>query len=123
MHITGNATTRAVTGFPARNPGSSFASVCDTFCISRTLMEFTRVARISDALLLSAPVLNQGPSPPPALPDFLSITGLCATPGRFTLTVTGLRLIAMTDHAIGLPVLRAFPLCACCRHHPGTAHT
>ena len=80
MHITGNATTRAVTGFPARNPGSSFASVCDTFCISRTLMEFTRVARISDALLVAAPVLNQGSFPPPALPDFLSITGLCATP-------------------------------------------
>jgi len=80
MHITDNATTWEVTGFRARKSGSSFASVCDTFCISRTLMEFTRVARISDALLLSAPVLNQGPSPPPALPDFLSITGLYATP-------------------------------------------
>jgi hypothetical protein len=27
------------------------------------------------------------------------------------LTVTGLRLVATTDHAIGLPVLRAFPSC------------
>ena len=38
-----------------------------------------------------------------------------------SLTVTGLRLVATTDHTIGLPVLRAFPLCACCRHYPGTA--
>jgi hypothetical protein len=38
-----------------------------------------------------------------------------------SLTVTGLRLVAATDHAIGVPVLRACPLCACCRHYPGTA--
>ena len=37
------------------------------------------------------------------------------------LTVTGLRLVVTTDHAIGLPVLRAFSLCTCCRYYPGTA--
>jgi hypothetical protein len=38
-----------------------------------------------------------------------------------SLTVTGLRLVVTTDHAIGLPVLRALSLCACCRHYPGAA--
>jgi hypothetical protein len=41
-----------------------------------------RVAPISRASPLSAPVLNQGPFPPPALPGFLSTTGLSATPSR-----------------------------------------
>ena len=40
-----------------------------------------------------------------------------AAPG---LSLTGVRL-AIPDHATGLPVLRAPPLCACCRHYPGTA--
>lgn len=35
-------------------------------------------------------------------------------------SLTGFRL-AIPDHAMGLPVLHAFPLCTCCRHYPGTA--
>ena len=58
LHITANATTWVITGFPDRIPGSSFTSACDTFCSSRTLMEFTRVSPISCALPLSVPVLN-----------------------------------------------------------------
>ncbi len=42
----------------------------------------SRVAPISRALLLSVPVLNQGPFPPPALPGFPGTTGLSATPQR-----------------------------------------
>src|SRR5262249_8026639 len=38
-----------------------------------------------------------------------------------SLTVTGLRLVGTTDHAIGLPVLRALSLCTCPRHYPGAA--
>ena len=38
-----------------------------------------------------------------------------------SLTVTGLRLVVTTDHATGLPVLRALSLCTCCRHYPGAA--
>jgi len=38
-----------------------------------------------------------------------------------SLAVTGLRLVATTDHAIGLPVLRSLSLCTCCRHYPGAA--
>ena len=36
------------------------------------------------------------------------------------LSLTGVRLI-IPDHAMGLPVLRALPLCTCCRHYPGAA--
>jgi hypothetical protein len=35
-------------------------------------------------------------------------------------SLTGVRLI-IADPAAGLPVLRALPLCTCCRHYPGTA--
>ena len=58
LHITANVTTWVDIRFPDRNPGSSFASACGAFRCSRTLPEFTRVAPISCALLLSAPVLN-----------------------------------------------------------------
>ena len=36
------------------------------------------------------------------------------------LSLTGVRLVIL-HHAKGLPVLRASPLCTCCRHYPGTA--
>ena len=35
------------------------------------------------------------------------------------LSLTGVRLVIL-HHVKGLPVLRAFPLCTCCRHYPGT---
>jgi hypothetical protein len=36
------------------------------------------------------------------------------------LSLAGVRLI-IPDHASGFPVLRALPLCTCCRHYPGAA--
>jgi hypothetical protein len=39
------------------------------------------------------------------------------TPGP---SLAGVRLV-IADHVVGLPVLRALPLCACCRHYPGAA--
>jgi hypothetical protein len=36
------------------------------------------------------------------------------------LSLAGVQLV-ITDHAMGLPVLRALSLCACCRHYPGAA--
>jgi len=53
-------------------------------CISQLLelSEFCRVAPISTPSSLPAPSLNQGPFPPPALPSFVSTTGLSATPSR-----------------------------------------
>ena len=36
------------------------------------------------------------------------------------LSLAGVRLV-IADHAKGLPVLRAHPLCTCCRHYPGAA--
>ena len=55
-------------------------------CISQLLelTEFCRVAPISTPSSLPAPSLNQGPFPPPALPSFVSTTGLSATPSRPT---------------------------------------
>jgi hypothetical protein len=35
-------------------------------------------------------------------------------------SLTSFRLV-IPDHAMGLPVLRALSLCACCRHYPGAA--
>ena len=58
LHTTANATTWVVIHFPDRNPDSSFASACGTFRSSRTLPELPRVAPISSASPLSAPVLN-----------------------------------------------------------------
>ena len=67
---------------PDRNPSSLFASACGAFRSCRTLQEFPRVTPISRASPLSAPVLNGGPFPPPALPGFLGNAGLSATPAR-----------------------------------------
>src|SRR3989337_1817462 len=36
------------------------------------------------------------------------------------LSLAGVQLV-ITDHALGLPVLRVLSLCACCRHYPGAA--
>jgi hypothetical protein len=36
------------------------------------------------------------------------------------LSLAGVQLV-ITDHALGLPVLRALSLCTCCRHYPGAA--
>ena len=74
--------THGDSGFLDQRPGSPFASACGTFRNARTSTEFNRVAPISRALPLPAPALNQGPFPPPALPDFLGNTGLSATPWR-----------------------------------------
>jgi hypothetical protein len=35
-------------------------------------------------------------------------------------SLTSFQLV-IPDHAMGLPVLRAFSLCTCCHHYPGTA--
>jgi len=56
-----------------------------------------------------------------ALPQRCRSYGPLRHPITPFLTVTGLRLVITSDHVIGLPVLRASPLCACCRHYPGTA--
>jgi hypothetical protein len=82
LQITASATTWANIRSPERTPGSFFASACGAFRGCRTYQEFPRVAPISRAPPLPAPVLNQGPFPPPALPGFPGTTGLSATPSR-----------------------------------------
>jgi hypothetical protein len=60
----------------------------------------------------------------------LSSTGITRLPRYYRpfrrpigpyLTVTSLRLVTTTDHAIGLPVLCAFSFCICRRYYPDTA--
>jgi len=75
------------------------------------------------------------------LPNLLSLTTCCVSPEPRPLPSTGItRLqwyygplrhpkapgpslagvrLALVDHAVGLPVLRALPLCTCRRHYPG----
>ena len=80
LHTTADSASWVDIRSPDRTPGSFFASACGAFRSCRTFPEFPRVAPISCTSPLSAPVLNQGPFPPPALPGFLSNTGLSATP-------------------------------------------
>ena len=120
LQITASATTWANIRSPERTPGSFFASACGAFRGCRTYQEFPRVAPISRAPPLPAPVLNQGPFPPPALPGFPGTTGLSATPQRPACPSRASGW-SSSNHAMGLPVLRASPLCTCCRHYPGTA--
>jgi len=58
LFTTANVTAWAIIRCPDRGPGSFFASACSAFRSSRKLVEFPRVAPISNALLLSVPVLN-----------------------------------------------------------------
>ena len=75
------------------------------------------------------------------MPNLLSLTTCCVSPEPRPLPSTGItRLqryygplrhpkapgpslagvrLAIVDHAVGLPVLRALPLCTCRRHYPG----
>ena len=64
-----------------------------------------------------ASVPNQGLFPPPALPGFNGNTGLSVTPLRPDPSLTGVRL-PILEHALGLPVLRAFSFVYMPRHYP-----
>ena len=64
--------------------------------------------------------LELRPLPSPALPSFVGITSLSATPKRPACSSRASGL-AIPGHAMGLPVLRALSLCTCCRHYPDAA--
>jgi len=68
---------------------------------------------------LRASVLNQGPFPPPELPGFSGTVNLSATSWRPEPSHE--RSVGYPHHAMRLPVLRALPLCTCCRQYPGAA--
>ena len=111
---------RGDTDSPHPRPGSPFASACGTFRSSRTLSEFYRVAPISCALLLPEPALNQGPFPPPALPGFLSNTGLSATPPRPVCPSPAPGWSSRPTTPWASRVACVFLLCTCPRHYSGT---
>jgi hypothetical protein len=60
---------------------------------------------ISRSSLRLTLALNQGPFPPPALPGFLSTTGLSATLCRPSLALAGVWLNVRPVRDTGLPVL------------------
>ena len=73
-----------------------------------------RLTPISLPLLLTVLPLNQGPFPPPALPGFVSTTGLSAIPHSPALPSRAAGCVALrAPHRTGLPVL---PQNSSCQH-------
>jgi hypothetical protein len=105
---------------PEPTPRSSLRLGMWAFRSSRTSSEFRRVAPISRASRLPAPVLNQGPFPPPALPGLLSTTGLSATPSRPACPSRASSWSSRPTTRQGFPCCVRSPVCTCCRHYPGT---
>ncbi len=68
--------------------------------------------------LLLAPLSNQGPFPPPALPGFPGTTGLSATPTGPACPSRGSGW-RVPRHRRGFPCCVHPPFCACRRHYPG----
>src|SRR5436305_10117685 len=64
--------------------------------------------------------LQLTPLPSPGIARLQRYYGPLRHPRAPGLSLAGVRLI-IPDHALGLPVLRALSLCACCRHYPGAA--
>src|SRR6516162_4630109 len=75
---------------------------------------------ISRSLTTSCVSLELRPLPSPGVTRLQRYYGPLRHPSAPGLSLTGVRLI-IPDHALGLPVLRALSLCACCRHYPGAA--
>jgi hypothetical protein len=88
------------------------------FAVSGRFPEFAGFP-ISTPFPLLAFVLNQGPFPPSALPDFNGTTGLSATLARpdSPSRVSGWSCARPRDKASH--VASAFLFHACCRHYPG----
>ena len=75
---------------------------------------------ISRSLATSCVCLELGSLPSPGVTRLHWYYEPLRHPGAPGLSLAGHRL-AIPDHALGLPVLRALSLCTCCRHYPGAA--
>ncbi|MDB5923930.1 MAG: hypothetical protein JWN13_2866, partial [Betaproteobacteria bacterium] len=75
---------------------------------------------ISRSLTTSCVCLEPRPLPSTGITRLQRYYEPLRHPRASGLSLAGLRLI-IPDHALGLPVLRALSLCACCRHYPGAA--
>ena len=72
---------------------------------------------ISRSLTTSCVGPELRPLPSPGITRLHRYCGPLRHPSAPGLSLTGVRLI-IPDHALGLPVLRALSLCACCRQYP-----
>ena len=75
---------------------------------------------ISRSLTASCVGLELRPLPSPSITRLHRYYEPLRHPNAPGLSLAGVRLI-IADRAVGLPVLRALPLCTCCRHYPGAA--
>src|SRR5208282_5036311 len=75
---------------------------------------------ISRSLTACCVCLELRPLPSPGIARLQRYYEPLRHPSAPCLSLTGVRLI-IPDHASGFPVLRALPLCTCCRHYPGAA--
>ena len=75
---------------------------------------------ISRSLTTSCICLEPRPLPSTSITRLHQYYGPLRHPNAPGLSLTGVRLV-IPNHAKGLPVLRALPLCTCCRHYPGAA--
>ena len=75
---------------------------------------------ISRSLTACCVCLELRPLPSPGITRLLRYCGPLRHPSAPGLSLTGVRL-TIPGHASGFPVLRALPLCTCCRHYPGAA--
>src|SRR5215475_9125879 len=75
---------------------------------------------ISRSLTTSCVGLELGLLPSPGITRLQRYYGPLRHPSAPGLSLAGVRLI-ISDHTLGLPVLRALSLCTCCRHYPGAA--
>src|ERR1700732_1048605 len=75
---------------------------------------------ISRSLTTSCVCLELRPLPSPGITRLQRYCEPLRHPSTPRPSLTGVWLI-IPDHALGLPVLRALPLCPCGRHYPGAA--
>jgi hypothetical protein len=75
---------------------------------------------ISRSFTTSCVYLELRPLPSPGVTRLQRYYKPLRHPTAPSLSLAGVWLV-IPDHALGLPVLRALSLCACCRHYPGAA--
>jgi hypothetical protein len=102
-----------------RYPASVFAFACNAVCSFWTLFGVDRLPNLL-SLTTSCVCLELRPLPSTGVPRLQRYYEPLRHPKAPGPSLAGVRLI-IPDHASGLPVLRALPLCTCCRHYPGAA--
>ncbi len=96
--------------FPSMSPLSAVSECCSELI----------GCPIPRSLATSCVCLELRPLPSPGVTRLQRYCEPLRHPTAPSLSLAGVWLV-IPDHALGLPVLRALSLCACCRHYPGAA--